>query len=613
MWANFVVFIHPQFQLPNTEQFQLLSSNHPTERFDRVVEPEFTTGGVSEEDLGDKMTVYFIWGLEGADTGNTLDPMDDGDLVFDHSFSLGPHQNQKWMRRLCGKLKQQPFYDEVANSMVGAHYDSCFLETMIKWMKRDCEHIFFKNVSYAPCCKASRFPYDSEVFSKCVGLASRDMHRTPTSYFRGDVAGPKFFLLRDNRNSNDSESKPTELRKDGQLATFSLRVKTNVTFSLAYEKMDKFYKQLEAFFNEHIQSEKVPVGLENGFFVSAHLDFYDLQTSLLLDTCQSVLLSAGLCFLFLLIFVRKFRVAIGAVICIFAIGKYNFGFDLTCCKAILFVVVFRFFFLLMKFVPAFSVIVSSAILISVFNWKLGVFESIAVTVAVGLSDFTAHNAIEFSKRKSVAAMTSPTFFAAVTTITMGLMMLTCSNVLVYQQIGAFFFVLILVSWIYSVFFLSPVLALFDYILTAFRMRRVPKPPSSIFTTGVSYSSSAAIGPHSPSSHNMHFVNNDGPLEGTVYCNAMLTGRTRRKKSGLSRNRAISEPAIQHARNSVHFGRAESTELVDSPTLHRGGVRSTGVAPARTTRSSHNMNASGAPQSMMEQWKLLKKLGTETAV
>jgi len=110
------------------------------------------------------------------------------------------------------------------------------------------------------------------------------------------------------------------------------------------------------------------------------------------------------------------------------------------------------------------VIVSSAILIQVFDWKLGVFESIAVTVAVGLSDFSAHHALEYSRRRSVLQMTSPTFFSALTTITIGLSMLLFSNVLVYQQIGAFFTVLIVVSWLYSVFFLSPVLDFFDKLI-----------------------------------------------------------------------------------------------------------------------------------------------------
>lgn len=181
-------------------------------------------------------------------------------------------------------------------------------------------------------------------------------------------------------------------------------------------------------------------------------------------------------------------------------------------------------------------------------------------------------------------MTSPTFFAAVTTITMGLMMLLFSNVLVYQQIGAFFFVLILVSWIYSVFFLSPTLTLFDFLWTVIRLRRMPKPTGSIFVTSVA--PPASVGN----------LNNDVPIEGTVYSNAMLIDGVRvskRNKSLLRKNRAVSEPSMQNARNSVHFGRAESTELVESP-IRRG----------MNSRSSQNM---------MEQWKLLKKLGTETAV
>ncbi len=110
-------------------------------------------------------------------------------------------------------------------------------------------------------------------------------------------------------------------------------------------------------------------------------------------------------------------------------------------------------------------IVTSAVLIQAFNWKLGVFESIAVTVAVGLSDFTAHHSLEFSKRKSVRNMTSPTFFSALSTVIMGLSMMLFSSVLVYQQIGSFFFILVVISWLYSVFFLSPILILFEKVVT----------------------------------------------------------------------------------------------------------------------------------------------------
>jgi len=315
LWSTIVVFYKPKFQLPNSEQFQLLSLNHPAEKFDREIEPNFPGGWSVNQPEEMKLTLYFVWGIDPKDTGYGLDPHDNGVLQFDSGFSMSNPKSQKWIRKVCTKLRKSPFYDEVSNSVSGAHYDSCFIDTMVKWMKRDCDHIFFKNVTYKPCCKISKFPYEPEVFQKCVGTAARDVYRTPSLYFQGDIAGPKFFVFKDD-NTTD---------KNGQLATFSLRVKTNISFSLSYDKMRDFYSQVDTFYqNEILGSDKVPKGMENGFFVSAHLDFYDLQSSLLNDTWMSVLISAGLCFAFLWIFGKSFCIAVGAVLSIFSIGKLQY-------------------------------------------------------------------------------------------------------------------------------------------------------------------------------------------------------------------------------------------------------------------------------------------------
>jgi hypothetical protein len=312
VWSTLVVFYKPQFQLPNSEQFQLLSIDHPMERFDREVEPNFPGSWSVNQPNEEKLTVYFIWGISPEDTGYGLDPHDNGDLQFDSSFSMGEPKSQRWVKKLCSKLKKQRFYDEMSNSVAGAHYDSCFLDTMVQWMKRDCQHIFFKNVTYRPCCNVSKFPYEPDVFSKCIANAARDVYRTPSLYFQGDIAGPKFFVLKEQSNATE---------RSGQLATFTLRVRTNVSFSLSYEKMREFYSELDNFFQKEVlASDKVPKGMEKGFFISAHLDFFDLQSSLLNDTWMSVLISAGLCFFFLWIFSRSFFIAVGAVISIFSIG-----------------------------------------------------------------------------------------------------------------------------------------------------------------------------------------------------------------------------------------------------------------------------------------------------
>jgi hypothetical protein len=319
VWSCLIVFHNPGFQLPNSEQFQLLSSDHPIERFDREIEPRFPGSlSTSGDPMGDKLTLYLIWGVLPEDNGFGLDPHDNGMLKFDPNFSLEDPKNQKWMRKLCSKLRKQKFYDEVSNTVVGAHYDSCFMDTMVKWMKRDCQHVFTKTESYKPCCKVSKFPYKPEVFTKCVEESARDLYRTPSLYFQPDIAGPKFHTLKEKQdNSTDSSD------KSGQLATFALRIRTNLSFSLSYEKMRDFYQDLDNFFlNEvYTKDKKTPVGLENGFFISAHLDFFDLQNSLLNDTWMSVFISAGLCFGFLWLFSRNFLIALGAVLCIFSIGK----------------------------------------------------------------------------------------------------------------------------------------------------------------------------------------------------------------------------------------------------------------------------------------------------
>lgn len=129
VWSCLILY-DPGFQLPNSEQFQLLSTHHPIERFDREIEPRFpgylsSTGNADVS--SEKLTVYFIWGLLPEDTGYGLDPHDNGELTFDPNFSLYPAKSQKWMRKLCSKLRKQGFHDEISNTVEGAHYDSCFM------------------------------------------------------------------------------------------------------------------------------------------------------------------------------------------------------------------------------------------------------------------------------------------------------------------------------------------------------------------------------------------------------------------------------------------------------------------------------------------------------
>jgi len=318
MWALFILFVISGISLPNSEQFQLLSDSHPAEYFEQYINPTFmhsidpkaVATSTNPENLENsrKIVAYFVWGLKPVDSGNILDPNDQGSLVLDPLFSMSSPENQKWMENFCESVRTEEFYDEISNFVRGAHFDSCFVQTMKKWMGRDCTDVFVANVTYEPCCKVSNFPYDVNVFSQCVGLAARDVYRTPLLYFRPDIAGPKFKV------------------ENGDLAVFTIRVKTNITASLTYEKMAEAYESIQGFYDNLMNTEdqNVPNELKNGFFVSSDLDFYDLQRSLMRDTIFSVILSSGLCFLFLWIFSKSFLAATGAVVTVFAAGKISF-------------------------------------------------------------------------------------------------------------------------------------------------------------------------------------------------------------------------------------------------------------------------------------------------
>lgn len=242
----------------------------------------------------------------------------------------------------------------------------------------------------------------------------------------------------------------------------------------------------------------------------------------------------------------------------------------------------------------FSVIVSSAILISGFDWRLGVFESIAVTVAVGLSDFTAHHSLEYSRRKSVLKMTSPTFFSATTTITIGLSMFLFSSVLVYQQIGIFFTVLVIVSWVYSVFFLSPILDLFDKIrdlcTSVCRLYFVDG-----FSSGRHFTQTT--GPTS-------FRGSRGHLQSTVN----LSNNDIVEPDGDN----VSAVIFSNPTASDDISRRNSCDDLEDPVK----IRRLGSASCPSlAKSSPNIPNAGRddPSAILEKVKLLKKVAAETSV
>lgn len=201
-------------------------------------------------------------------------------------------------------------------------------------------------------------------------------------------------------------------------------------FTMSYIEMSQFVKNVEHWFTEILKT--APSGLKNGWFIS-DLEFYDLQDSLSKGTFFSIILSIGISLLVL--FLVTFNVVIS-----------------FCAIATVSLIIFT----------------TIAILVGL-GWKLNVLESVAVSTVIGLSiDFSLHYGVHYGlcsdpNRRSAAKfalsrMLKPTLMAALTTIAAGTLMLF-SSVLAYIQIGIFLVVVMMVSWIYSTFFLMSILRL----------------------------------------------------------------------------------------------------------------------------------------------------------
>jgi predicted RND superfamily exporter protein len=163
-----------------------------------------------------------------------------------------------------------------------------------------------------------------------------------------------------------------------------------------------------------------PRSMKNGFFIS-ELQFYDLQDHLMSESVLSVLVAAGICSLVLYVATRNLVVTLLAAMCVSA-----------------------------------TVLTSLAVL-ALLDWRLNILESLAVTMASGLSlDYVLHYAIKFNAHLErdlrikylVHKNLSPIAIATLTTLSTGLLLLT-SDVLAFNQLGTFIAILSVNSFIFS--------------------------------------------------------------------------------------------------------------------------------------------------------------------
>ena len=340
MGSIMTVFYFPKLKLPDKEQFQLFKASHIFEKYDLVYKRHFGFEKDEQADISYKMPLRFIWGIKPADQGSYLDPASKGQIEYDPTFDISSTDSQRWMLRFCEQVRKQPFFKPT----LGPLLSNCFMETFKEWMKRRCRDEI-TDEDRAPCCQASNFPYTIPIFERCLVEAIGDLYATPTDFWRPGIAGPKFNL--------------TTHKVEALIVEYD----SNVTFSFSHTEMEAFYLQVNDWFNSVIQS--APPQLRSGFFLS-HLGFFDVQNSLLEDTLSAI--GLALCV---------------AVIVVFA-STFNVGLTLLTVLTITGVI-----------------FVSMAILVFM-GWKLNILESVAITLAIGLSvDFTLHYAMMYRQAQEL--------------------------------------------------------------------------------------------------------------------------------------------------------------------------------------------------------------------
>ncbi|KAF7231441.1 dispatched RND transporter family member 1 [Nothobranchius furzeri] len=393
----YVVCRNPKMKLPSLElaEFQVFRSSHPFERYDAEFKKLFMFERVNHgEDL--HMPITIIWGVSPVDNGDPLNPKNKGKLMLDTSFNIASPASQLWILNFCQKLRNQSFVFQSEEQ----DFTSCFIETFKQWMEnQDCDE-----ASVYPCCSQSTFPYKQEVFELCIKRAIMELDRSTSYHLDSKTPGPRFDV-------NDT------------ITAIVLEFQSTHLFTLAYDKMFHFYREVDAWIAEELCS--APEGLSNGWFVS-NLEFYDLQDSLSGGTLVAMALSVAVAFSVMLLTTWNIIISLYAI---FSIAGTIF------------------------------VTVGSLVLL---GWELNVLESVTISVAVGLSvDFAVHYGVAYRLAPapdregkvvfSLSRMGSAIAMAALTTFVAGAMMMP-STVLAYTQLGTFMMLIMCISWAFATFF-----------------------------------------------------------------------------------------------------------------------------------------------------------------
>ena len=395
-----IVFAAPKLEVQSEREYPIFQSSQPFERY-RWQYREWFRFELEELRLErSRMNLQVVWGVDGSDNGNLLDPDDPGTLRFDDEFDLYQPDSQKFLRQFCTALLQQAFIYDSSN------YE-CFFDVVARSIGDPC-------YNRTTCCELA-FPMSGSNAMEC--LTNDSIQSLVTERSNKTVVGQAIY--------DEASEKAIAFR-------YSILTKYNWTND--YTDMKAFYKEVNNFAKDHMTLDGY--GMNNGWIVGAtglEFDLYDLQDALTRGTLLGIALSIGVGFLVLLL------TSLNIFITTYAMLTITLTIAVTMAALVLL---------------GWEVTLFDSIVIS-----LAVGLSIDFSIHYGIGYKLAPSEHRRDRVHDVlCTIGSAVAMAAVTTFGAGFSVFF-AYLVAYQHFGTFLMIVMVISWGFATFFFLPVLSL----------------------------------------------------------------------------------------------------------------------------------------------------------
>lgn len=349
----FIVLYYPGVKLPNETDsdaslssssinyFQYFHDDHIFEQWDRTQKKRFPAFNPLAEIRGIPMSIRIVWGLKPGQSDPVATQESNVLLRENMTFDLYSRKTLDFLNLFCNDLMANRSIFSMDRNinfsptpMITLPF--CFATDFLKWMESECDSL--PGETRYPCCKSSSLSYKSDLIEKCLKkLLNGFPHdwKMKSEYTFGNIRDGPFF------------------DRNGTLKILSVSFPSKFNFTTNFRKMNVFYESTDKWVKDKLSTG--PKDVQQGWFISDHLEIYDLQKALIDGTRISILIS---------VFV--------ALACLFiATGDPLISF--LCAINIA------------------AVIFDTLALMILMDWQLNVLESTVVILTVGLSfDFTSH-------------------------------------------------------------------------------------------------------------------------------------------------------------------------------------------------------------------------------